>query len=336
MKSKQKKSSGSRNVQAAPIRHHTNKDVPALEDMGMDDNAPMPSSAVDDTATRKCNKKRVPGSPEVIGDVNDAPIPLSSDNQVHFESKKQTKKVKVKRTNQRVAPVTDTPVVDRTQDSRYLGLHLSINNGNENEQQVEQSHHSENNEVSIAEEGLAIAHPVKAYLAEDETIYEASELDPSMKTSFYKSQRCCAITTIVLIAATAIISLSTMYAPRKRGGDDKIVYYFNKTSYLASLGIEESVKNESDPRYLALEWILHTDKMTATGSNVLQRYTLALLAFSFDIYSWECGMVKELELCNMTVDADDYALWLTNTHECSWYGVSCNNIGSVTELDLSE
>ncbi|KAL3765692.1 hypothetical protein ACHAWO_007070 [Cyclotella atomus] len=36
----------------------------------------------------------------------------------------------------------------------------------------------------------------------------------------------------------------------------------------------------------------------------------------------------------MTVDNDDYALWLSNTHKCSWYGVSCSDIGFVTELDL--
>jgi hypothetical protein len=48
--------------------------------------------------------------------------------------------------------------------------------------------------------------------------------------------------------------------------------------------------------------------MSAEGYSVLQRYTLALLAFSFDIYTWECGMVKGLESCNMTVDNDDYAL----------------------------
>jgi hypothetical protein len=47
-------------------------------------------------------------------------------------------------------------------------------------------------------------------------------------------------------------------------------------------------------------------------------------------------MVKGLKSCNMTVDNDDYALWLSNTHKCSWYGVSCSDIGFVTELDLSE
>jgi hypothetical protein len=45
-------------------------------------------------------------------------------------------------------------------------------------------------------------------------------------------------------------------------------------------------------------------------------------------------MVKDLDSCNITDDYDDYALWLSRTDECAWYGVECDNSGVVTGLDL--
>jgi hypothetical protein len=90
-----------------------------------------------------------------------------------------------------------------------------------------------------------------------------------------------------------------------------------------------------DPRYLALDWIVNEDRLqlTVNDSNLMQRYIMAVLAFSFDLISWECGMVKDLDSCNITDDYGDYALWLSRADECAWYGVECE-CGVVTGLDL--
>jgi hypothetical protein len=245
MKLKQKKDASCTSSQAdrASIRHNTDKDAPALEDMQEDGNVPLPTSVFDD-AVQKCSK-RARCSPEVIGDGDDVPVPLSSDNQVNCDAKKHAKRMKVIRSNRRVSPATDAPIVDQTQGSRCLDVQLNINNGNGCEDQVEQSHHLDN-EVSVAKVGLAIASPVEAYLAGDKPIYEAYELDPSLKTSFYKSLRYCIFTTIALIIAASTISLSVIFGQRKMNGGDQMMR-FNKTSYLESLGIQKSVKIKEDP-----------------------------------------------------------------------------------------
>jgi hypothetical protein len=83
-------------------------------------------------------------------------------------------------------------------------------------------------------------------------------------------------------------------------------------------GIKFDELGLDDSRSLALEWLLHEDKMElqATSSNLGQRYILALLAFEFG------------DLFISRVD------WLSSGMECSWDLVTCNGELEVTELDL--
>jgi hypothetical protein len=76
-----------------------------------------------------------------------------------------------------------------------------------------------------------------------------------------------------------------------------------------------------DPRMQALEWIVFNDdrKLKDTGSNLIQRYTLALLAFQLDFEAWEISK----------------QFWLSETDVCEWYGVTCLD-GTVTEISLGE
>ena len=75
---------------------------------------------------------------------------------------------------------------------------------------------------------------------------------------------------------------------------------------------------ETDSRSLALNWLLHEDQMQLhqLDSNLIQRYTLALLAFAFgsDFMS--------------SVD------WLSDEDECTWYGVSGTVDGTASKLEL--
>jgi hypothetical protein len=75
-----------------------------------------------------------------------------------------------------------------------------------------------------------------------------------------------------------------------------------------------------DSRNKALNWILLEDPMqvNASFSNLHQRYIMAMLRYEFD-------PISELDLPD----------WLSEKHECEWYGVSCLD-GKVTEVELGE
>ena len=107
---------------------------------------------------------------------------------------------------------------------------------------------------------------------------------------------------------------------------------------------------KSDHRQLALNWILHEDKMQLETLNerLSQRYILALLAFSLDSLAWNsCGnhTASSGQGGEYSVDSckvDDGAgrkihsfVWLSNSNECDWYGVTCVD-GAVKGLDVSK
>jgi hypothetical protein len=83
-------------------------------------------------------------------------------------------------------------------------------------------------------------------------------------------------------------------------------------------GVKFNELPSSDSRSSALNWLLHEDQMQLhqLDSNLIQRYTLALLAFEFgsDFIS--------------SVD------WLSDEDECTWGGVSCTVDGKVSKLEL--
>eukprot|EP00956_Cyclotella_meneghiniana_P025586 scaffold53588_cov59-Cyclotella_meneghiniana.AAC.8 len=204
--------------------------------------------------------------------------------------------------------------------------------------------------------GLAVACPIAIACpvpeSEDNPI-EAYEHDPTANKSFYKSLRCRIYTAIALLIIGAVIAVIVVFAVKSEPPihDDPVVEVTAPPTMKPTTVRERQIRERieeyaltrnvsfndidvSDPRRLALDWILYDDGMQLSvgDPNLVQRYTLALLAFAFDLYSWDCGMVKELDSCNTTYD-EDYALWLTRTDECLWFGVSCDD-GIVTELDL--
>jgi hypothetical protein len=95
-----------------------------------------------------------------------------------------------------------------------------------------------------------------------------------------------------------------------------------------------------DPRARALDWILYTDDMQleATDLNLIQRYTLAVMAFQLDYTVWNN---EPNSTSNDTADDDAGAMsdevinWLTGEDVCEWYGVKCTD-GTVTEIHLCE
>ena len=105
-----------------------------------------------------------------------------------------------------------------------------------------------------------------------------------------------------------------------------------------------------DPRYLALNWILHQDKLQleSLDERLSQRYICALLAFSFDSLAWNfCGNhtlpgnAGEEHAASSCLATDhigqekNYSVWLSDTYGCDWYGVTCEN-ETVIGLELSK
>lgn len=205
------------------------------------------------------------------------------------------------------------------------------------------------NELCETEAGLAVASPVEES-EQNRPIYEAAEYKPSVRNqSLYASKKCRIFTALLLLVSLLVVVASVVYTSKKKNSIVAQPIESPKVGQATDnklLGLKEIIESQvlqrdakfdtmkdSDPRHLALNWIL--DGGLEDNTRLFQRYILALIAFSFDFLSWDCGVVFDLESCNDTDVDDDYSLWLTRTDECLWYGVSCAD-GAVQGLDLCE
>lgn len=314
------------------------------------DVSPLPQGFDDDTTleTKQKESNMLVARPEVIAVDIDEPVPTTlphSGTKDGFMSKFSMKSSGRLNKKQTVAPDNTKPGVEKIRDS-YSSCHYS--SAHSVSISMKSSGHSSGKKLSLSEKGLAVACPATE---ENNPVYIASEYDPSDKTSFYKSTKCHVFTALALLVTAAVIVAVVIYAVRNRPPDivplktPSTVSITERESRIRQM-IEDHVlqrnatfsdMSTADPRYLALEWIVNDDRLqlTTTDSNLLQRYVLAILAFSFDLLSWQCGLVK-MDSCNVTDDYGDYALWLSRTDECDWYGVDCNANGVATGLDLCE
>lgn len=90
-------------------------------------------------------------------------------------------------------------------------------------------------------------------------------------------------------------------------------YEIEKTFRQQNITFDEM--DTTDDRLLALNWIIDKDplKLNASSSNLVQRFILALLANAFSNLDW-----------------------LSDSNECQWFGVECDNYGYIIGLNLSE
>jgi hypothetical protein len=237
------------------------------------------------------------------------------------------------RDHKKVTPVNTVGVFDEIQRSN----HYSSTHSSGYDRGPMKSRNS-------SEKGLAVACPVTD---EEQPVYVASHYEPSVGISTYKSTKCYIYTALALLLIGAAIAIGVACVATDRFGIPEAKERDREARILQVIQDNVLERNatfgnmsESDPRYVALDWIHHNDglKLTYTSSNLLQRYIIAVLAFSFELNSWECGMVGDIDSCNMnmTDDYDDYLPWLTPTDECMWFGVECDDRGFVVGLDLSE
>ncbi|KAL3777772.1 hypothetical protein HJC23_008889 [Cyclotella cryptica] len=157
---------------------------------------------------------------------------------------------------------------------------------------------------------------------------------------------------ILLISLALLIGFLVNAAVKKsnpstQGGKNETSITEIKTSiegYVLQRNVTFHYMGQTDPRFLALDWILNTDKMQLelTDYNLYQRYILALLAFHFSSLEWtHCGNYLNSETCSVSErngmgNAEKSLVWLSSADECEWYGVTCDENGRVVGLEVAE
>ena len=111
------------------------------------------------------------------------------------------------------------------------------------------------------------------------------------------------------IAPTRVHSLQPSYAPI----DPRVEYI---TQILLEVS-GEAVLVDGSAQNKALKWILHDDERNLTYSdhNLAQRYTMMVYYYSLSGENW--------------YNSNQFG---SESHECSWYGVSCNQKKHITKL----
>mmetsp|Transcript_47591 Transcript_47591/g.101133 ORF Transcript_47591/g.101133 Transcript_47591/m.101133 type:complete len:690 (-) Transcript_47591:233-2302(-) len=227
---------------------------------------------------------------------------------------------------------------------------------------------------AFTEEGLAVATAIDAS-AEDEYIYAAIEYDPDSKPPLHKNRRFRVYTCMAFMVVIAVVVVVVVYTTKSAKGTEttEVEVLVNgppsgtptsaPTTNREASGIREQVEAgilqrganfstipETDPRYLALDWILHYDQLQldSDDKNLYQRYVLALLAFALDSLAWlGCGehrkfgnvtenfVTEDCQVKNIATEQfESHKVWLSSTEECEWYGVICSSDEVVRGVEL--
>jgi len=137
-------------------------------------------------------------------------------------------------------------------------------------------------------------------------------------------------------------------------------------SFLQFYYLTQEEFSPSSPQERAVDWIIHQDNVSqfpTTGNGVkalLQRWILAVFAFTTQHEHWHaCGAPPQssssppdplllnmnkttachVDVLDLSTDesiSNTYYYWLSHDHECTWYGVTCDENGSVVRLELPE
>jgi len=230
-------------------------------------------------------------------------------------------------------------------------------------------------EPAFTEDGLAVATAIDA-AGEDDYIYAAIEYDPDSKPPLHKNQRFRVYTCLAFVVVVSVITVVVVFVSKSAkaaditdvevlvNGDPSASPTAPPTTDREASGIREQVEagilqrganftdmDEADPRYRALDWILHYDQQQLDSDDVrlYQRYVLALLGFQLDSLAWkDCGEHRIFgnvterfanENCAVvdvygTGRTEAHHVWLSSADECGWYGVVCSSDDVVRGLEL--
>jgi hypothetical protein len=220
--------------------------------------------------------------------------------------------------------------------------------------------------IAGSAEGLAIAIAVSEE-EYDEFFPSAIEYDPDQKPPLHKNRRCrlygFAIASILVISVLAAIIV-------KISLNKKDTAYFAPTSS-PSLSPTTSVEGQYRQRFAALvgdgvfqegsiydrtaNWIIFEDPMSFAFENPYldQRFLLSLMYFQTtenESKLWKACNKPEQNASSACLyekvdfvesgimhfkEATEATRWLSDTPECQWVGVVCDDVGTVREIDLS-
>lgn len=184
----------------------------------------------------------------------------------------------------------------------------------------------------------------------------AVEYDPDAKPPLYRSYRfrlytCVAIVTVVIGTIGAVLGILLTI-------DEEELQPLN-IQYRETLGIRENIElvvgakekldDLSGPYRKALDWIMFDDAMALTpdSNRLAQRYIAAYLFFATSAKSpWSSGCNPpedgEQDFCSYGYIQDNgqYSIlkakrWLSNTSECEWAGIKCDDLFQIREFDIS-
>lgn len=103
-----------------------------------------------------------------------------------------------------------------------------------------------------------------------------------------------------------------------------------------SLGASNFMNINQSPYAKALQWILHDDdlKLTTSNSTLLQRYFAAYLYYATSVAGHWSSCNPKTDPMTCVDQSNTGFFWLSNTSECRWAGVTCDNQGQIAVLDL--
>jgi hypothetical protein len=212
--------------------------------------------------------------------------------------------------------------------------------------------------------GLAVAFAVDE-VKDDQYIAAAVEYDPDDKPTLYENRHFRLYWLIACLVASigfVVILFSIGIGQERNRTNDSIMQ--PQLPYRETLGIRgkiarivgtDRLDNATDPFNRALQWITHDDplQLMPTEATFVQRYLLASMYFStLKNGSWgycnppalgsnetiDCvyekivkgsGIEEEVVKTQIT-----WKRWLSNTTECNWTGITCNDDNFVIAIEI--
>ena len=225
---------------------------------------------------------------------------------------------------------------------------------------------NEPTEACIAgDDGLAIAIAVSPKNEDEEDIHVAIEFDPDIKTTKNKKRRRKAFGVAFLLLITIVViailvplkskksplTESPTLSPTRADIETQIEDFFgfdiDSDGSFGPPRSPEDVPSEDVKENLqkALEW-LEQDGWDQNEPNVIQRFLMAFLSFTWQAKNWtycepniknfsntECNGLSFSEDGSKTINA---SRWLSKDHECKWFGVWCPVEDIVAGINLGK
>ena len=106
------------------------------------------------------------------------------------------------------------------------------------------------------------------------------------------------------------------------------------TAKIASISDATVLQNPISPQARARDFILYTDPLflCSNSPNILQRYSMAVFYYSTGGPGWNYCSADSSKICTETQGKR----YLSNSHECQWYGSTCDDNDFMTEIRFEQ